>query len=358
MLTRKYYRLCMLLLLFPTVVYSQYAGGGSSSFQFMDLPVSSRMAALGGSNVSIRDGEISMAMSNPALLGVMTDNVLSLNFAYYLPGTAFGSVLYGHNFGRSSIEKHPEEPDKPNYFAVGLHYLDYGKMSYADEFGIRGGSFSARDILIDVMYARQLNTYLSIGVTLKPIMSFYESYSAFALGADVGLHFQLPDTAFQMGLSLQNIGWQLKGFYTNEGGQVREILPLNLQLGFNYRFKHAPIRLGMTIHNIQRWNLGYEFTNVPKDINPAIPWYDMLFRHTIFFLDIVPKSDRFYLSLSYNHRRRAELSLQDQRSLAGFAIGVGVRIYKFRLGFTTYQATKSNFTYQVSLSLDINSMLK
>lgn len=338
---------------------AQYLGSGTSAFAFMDLPVSSRLNALGGTNVSVRDGELSMAMCNPALLGTMTDMVLQLNYSYYLPGTMFGSALYGHNFGRSAIETHPEEPDKPNYFAVGVHYLDYGNMKYADSEGnLTGGSFGARDVLIQAIYARQLSPNFSIGVALKPVMSFYESYSAFALGADVGAHFQLRDSTFQLGLSLQNIGWQLKGFYSDEGGQVREMLPLNLQLGLNYRFKHAPIRLGLTIHNIQSPKLNYERTNLTAEELADIGWADMLFRHTIFFLDIVPKSERFYLTVSYNHRRRAEMHLSDQRSLAGFAFGAGVRIYKFRLGFAMSQATKSNFTYQVSLALDINSLLK
>ena len=343
----------------PLATHAQYLGSGTSAFAFLDLPVSARMNALGGANVSLRDGELAMAMNNPALLGEMTDKVLQLNYAYYLPGMMFGSALYGHNFGRSKIEYHPEEPDKPNYFAVGIHYLDYGKMKYADSDGnLTGGEFGARDIVINAMYARQLGPHFTVGVTIKPVMSFYESYSAFALGADVGAHFQLRDSTFQLGLCLQNIGWQLKGFYSDEGGQVREMLPLNLQLGLNYRFKHAPIRLGLTIHNIQQWNLGYERTNLPEKDLADIGWADMMFRHTIFFLDIVPKSERFYLTLSYNHRRRAEMNLTDQRSIAGFAFGAGVRIYKFRLAFALSQATKSHFTYQVSLALDINSLLK
>ena len=340
-------------------VQAQYLGSGTSAFAFLDLPASSRLNALGGTNVSVRDGELAMAMCNPALLGVMTDKVLQLNYSYYLPGTMFGSALYGHNFGRSKIELHPDEPDKPNYFAAGIHVLDYGRMKYADSEGnLTGGTFGAQDILIQLMYARQLGPHFTVGVALKPIMSFYESYSAFALGADVGAHFQTKDSTLQVGLTLQNIGWQLKGFYSNEGGQVREMLPLNLQLGLNYRFAHAPIRLGMTIHNMQQWNLGYERTNMTAEELADIKWYDMLFRHTIFFIDIVPKSERFYLTLSYNHRRRAEMNLKDQASMAGIAVGAGVRIYKFRLGFALSQATKSNFTYQVSFALDINSLLK
>lgn len=344
----------------PSSLHAQTQAGGSSVYSFLSLPYSSRLCALGGDNVAIRDGEISMAMQNPALLCGSTDKILELNYANYTKTTNLGSALFGWNFGRSKFEKHADEPDKPNFFAVGFHYLDYGSMKYADEKGqLTGGTFTAKDILIDIMYARQLGPMFTVGVSLKPIMSFYESYSAFALAADVGGHFQTKDSTFQMGLTLRNIGWQLKGFYTLEGGQMREKLPLNLELGLAYRFKHAPIRISMTIHNMQRWNLNYELTNQPADDNnQKIQWYDMMFRHTIFALDIVPKSEKFYLTLSYNHRRRAEMNLKDQRSLAGFAIGAGLRIKMVRLGFAVSQYTKGNLTYQASLSLDINSMLK
>lgn len=354
-----------LSLMVAVPVRAQYTGVGSSAFSFLGLPASSRINALGGTNVSLRDGDVSMGMCNPALLGSMTDKVLSLNFSYYLPGTMFGSVLYGHNFGRTKVELHPDEPDKPNYFAVGIHYLDYGTMKAADEIGnLTGTTFGAKDILLDVMYARQLGPMFSVGVTLKPVMSFYESYNSFALGADVGAHFQLPDSTLQIGVSLQNIGWQLKGFYSDEGGQRTEMLPLNLQLGLSYRVAHAPLRFHVTYHNMQTWRLDYQYLNAGHNsltgeaVSTDIKWYDMLFRHFIFALDIVPKSDRFYLTVSYNHRRRAEMNLQDQRSLAGFALGAGVRIKQFRVGFAASQLTKNAFSYQVGLSMDINSLMK
>ena len=349
-------------------VQAQVSSAGRSVFSFMSLPTSSRINALGGSNVSLSDGDISMGMCNPALLHANSHMVLQLNYSYYLPGTMFGSALYGHNFGRSKIEKPfagEGEPDKPNYFAVGIHYLDYGRMQYADENGnLTGGQFGARDILIDVMYARQLGRMFKVGVTLKPVYSIYESYSSFAIGADIGAHFQSPDSTFQMGLVLQNIGWQLKGFYSSEDGSAREMLPLNLQLGLTYRVKHAPLRFHMQIHNMQTWYLNYEWTSLDKspttgDIIPHdIKWYDMMFRHTIFSIEVVPKSEKFYIALSYNHRRRAELNLTDQKSLAGFSLGAGVKIKQARVGFAISQLTKSNFSYQVGLTLDINSLLK
>lgn len=331
-----YILLILVTIALPT--QAQIKGAGSSVFNFLSLPASSRLNALGGENVAIADDDISMAFVNPALLTPHTDKVLQLNYAYYLAGTMFGSVMYGHNY-------------KENYFAAGIHYLDYGQMQYADEMGnLLGTTFTAKDICVNLMYARQLGPMFRIGATIKPIFSVYEQYTSFALGADVGGHFQTTDSLFQMGLTLRNIGWQLKAFYEEDFSQHTEMLPLNLELGMSLRLAHAPLRFSMTAHNLQRWDIA------PREQN--VKWYDMLFRHTIWAIDIVPKSEKFYLTVSYNHRRQAEMNLTDVRSLAGFAFGAGVKIYKFRLGFAMSQYTKSNFTYQVSLSTDINSFLK
>ena len=338
----RHWKIIYLLLLLTTCelmpLHAQFKGAGSSVFHFLDLPASSRLSALGGENVSLADNDISMAFINPALLTAQTDKVLQLNYAYYLAGTMFGSVMYGHNY-------------QDNYFGVGVHYLDYGKMDYADESGnLLGTTFGAKDICVNLMYARQLGPQFRVGATLKPIFSVYERYTSFAMGADIGGHFQTADSSFHMGLALRNVGWQLKAFYEEDFGQHTEMLPLNLELGLTYRLPHAPLRFSFTAHNLQRWNIA--------PAGEEVKWHDMLFRHTIWAVDIVPKSEKFYLTASYNHRRQAEMNLTDVRSLAGLSFGAGLKLYKFRLGFALSQFTKSNLTYQVSLSTDINSFLK
>ena len=337
MLRKRLYILSFVLLLFLPA-NAQIEGAGSSVFHFMGLPASARLNALGGENVSIADGDVSMAYMNPALLTLETDKVLQLNFAYYLAGTMFGSAMYGHNWGN-------------NYFSASIHYLDYGKMDYTDEWGqITGGTFTAKDMCVHLTYARQLGPMFRVGATVKPIFSVYEKYTSFALGADVGGHFQTRDSLFQMGLALRNIGWQLKGFYEEDWGQHTEMLPLNLELGMSLRLAHAPLRFSVTMHNLQRWNLA------PWE--EEVKWYDMLFRHTIWALDIVPKSEKFYLTVSYNHRRQAEMAIKEVSSMAGLGLGAGLKIKKFRLGLAYSQYSKSNFTLQASLSTDINQFLK
>ena len=338
-MTQRYFGYILLTLVTIAMpIQAQIKGAGSGVFNFLNLPASSRLNALGGENVSIADGDISMAFINPALLTQHTDKVLQLNYAYHLAGSMFGSVMYGHNY-------------KDNYFAAGVHYLDYGQMQYADDMGnLLGATFTAKDICVNLMYARQLGPMFRVGATIKPIISVYERYNSFALGADVGGHFQTTDSLFQLGLTLRNIGWQLKSFYEEDFGQHTEMLPLNLELGMSLRLAHAPLRFSLTAHNLQRWDIA------PNEQD--VKWYDMLFRHTIWAVDIVPKSEKFYLTVSYNHRRQAEMTIKDVRSLAGFSFGAGVKIYKFRVGFAMSQYTKGNFTYQASISTDINSFLK
>ena len=52
------------------------------------------------------------------------------------------------------------------------------------------------------------------------------------------------------------------------------------------------------------------------------------------------------------------MNLIDQKSLAGFALGAGVKIKQVRVGFAISQMTKSNFSYQAGITLDINSLMK
>lgn len=349
---------------------------GATVFDFLQLPYSARQCALGGNNISLRHGDLGSAMQNPALLSGETDKQIQMSYSYYGAGQNFASVLYGHNFGRSSIEKAIDEPDRPNYFAAGIHYLNYGRMPYADEYGhLTGGEFTAQDILINAMYARQLGPMFCVGVSLKPMLSFYDVYSSFAMGADIGGHFCLPEKGLEIGLTLQNIGWQMKGFYSDEYGQALSSLPLNLELGLSYKLPHAPLRFSFTAHNLQRWNLNYQIYNIGHKENGSdvavnyypvthAKWYDMLFRHTIWAVDIVPKSEKFYITLAYNHRRRQELVLKDtgadveQKSLAGFSLGAGLNIKSVRIGLGAAQYTRSNYVMQLSLALDINQLLK
>jgi len=324
-----------------------FSQAGTGIYQFLDLPVSSRLAALGGANVSLKDNDINFGFQNPALLTAETHNVIGLNMANYLADIKFGSAVYGRTFGCD------------NYLALGIQYVDYGTFQEYTELNDSIGNFTAKDYAISLMYARPLTDKISVGATLKPVYSVYERYTSYGVAMDAGVSYNDQKNLFSVGLVFKNVGTQFKGYYSDENGQHWEPLPFNIQLGLSKKFLHAPLRFSLTLNNLQKWDLSYNSTNQPiETLNTTttsnkIGFVDMAFRHAIIAAEFVP-TNNFYLTVAYNHRRQKEMSMSGFKSSAGFSFGGGVKIYKFHVGFGMTQFQVGNYSYQFSLSTSLN----
>ena len=333
----------LILLLSVTVSFLAYSQAGTGVYQFLELPVSSRLAALGSVNVSLHDNDINFAFQNPALLTSETNNVIGLNMANYLADIKFGTAVYGRNFGNK------------NFFALGIQYIDYGLFKQTTELNQITGEFTAKDMALYIMYARPLTSMITVGATIKPVYSVYETYTSFGLAADAGVSYNDSTNLFSAGLVLKNMGTQLKGYYSLEGVQHLEPLPFDIQLGVSKKFKYAPLRLSLTLDNLQHWDLSYESTNQPTDnitgttTTKTIGFVDMAFRHTILAAEFVP-SKNFYLTVAYNDRRQQEMAMSGFKSGAGFSFGGGIKLYKFHVGFGMTQFQVGNYAYQFSIS--------
>lgn len=335
------------LLIFSLISWHAFSQAGNAIYSFLELPVSSRQAALGGSNISLRDNDMNFAFRNPALLTAETDNSLGLNMANYLADIRFGSAMYGKNFGKN------------NFFALGVQYVDYGTFDGRDELNEPTGFFTAKDMSISIIYARPLTSKITVGGTLKPIASVYEVYTSYGIALDAGLSYNDDASLFSAGLVVRNFGTQIKGYYENEDGQHLEALPLNIELGITKKLTHAPLRFSVTLHNLQHWNLNYASLNQKTTTfdetkeKKSISSVDMAFRHSIIGVEFVPGKN-FYLAASYNHRRHQELSMNGFKSMAGFSFGGGIKLYKFQVGFGMTQFQVGNYSYQFSISTSLN----
>lgn len=341
------------LFIFITTSAFAFSQAGYGVYQFLDLPVSSRLASLGGTNVSLRDNDLNFAFSNPALLTTETHNVLSLNMANYLADIKFGSAAYGRTIGNK------------NYIGIGVQYVDYGSFIETTELNeLTGQTFTAKDMALNIMYARPLTDKISVGGTLKPIYSVYERYTSYGVALDAGVSYYDPAKLLSAGLVFRNVGTQLKGYYSTEDGQHYEPLPLNIELGTSLKLAHAPLRFSLTLQNLQKWDLSYNSTNQPtssliptstdkdKSTND-VKFIDMAFRHSILAVEFVP-SKNFYLSAGYNHRRHQEMKVSGFKSMAGFSFGGGIKLYKFHVGFGTTKFLAGNTAYQFSISTSLN----
>lgn len=318
------------------------AQAGKGVYQILDLPMDARSIGLGGTNVSLFDGDLNLATNNPALLSDKAHNMLTLNYAKYIAGINYGSAAYGRTWGE-------------NNFALAVNYIDFGTFGQYNELDVYQGTFTAKDMVLGLLYSRQFGKYFSVGATLKTIYSAYERYSSVGMAVDFGANYHDEDNMLDLGLTVRNIGFQFDGYYSIDGTNHREAIPANILVGISKKLRNAPLRFSLTLHNLQRFALKYERTAATdKEYKKehGIKWYDMMFRHAILGIEILP-SDNFYLSAAFNYRRRAEMDIPTFRSIAGFSFGAGVRVKDFRVSMALAQFQSGNPTLHFTVSADL-----
>ena len=299
---------------------------GTAVSTFLEFPVSAHTAALGGNTVSFIGSDQMFAFSNPASLGAVSHNQINLNYSVYMYHTGYTSAAYTYKFSENDV------------FMGGFQAAMYGNMKSYDASGTEIGTVSANDFAFTATYSRLLNRYFSIGATLKPVINSYGGYTSFSLGGDVGVMFHDTVSLVNVGLVLQNFGGRIAG--PHDAVLASEWMPLNLALGVTKRLKKAPLAFHLTLQNLQSWN----------DKSVGL----MIGRKFIIGMDIIPKSDRFWIGLSYNFDRGLTLGNPTVMSLSGLSFGGGARLYMLRLGVGVAFYSTSAVTAHFSLAMDVN----
>uniref|UniRef100_UPI004025C95E type IX secretion system protein PorQ n=1 Tax=Prevotellamassilia timonensis TaxID=1852370 RepID=UPI004025C95E len=304
----------LLLAVLPaTALAQEYA----SAFNTLRLPASSHAAALGGQNVTLIEDEPTAGWYNPALYANVSDLSAGLDFMTY----AAGSTWMGAHFVKAFGERHT--------MAVGVQYMNYGKMDETDEAGNTLGQFSAKDIVIGAGYSYLLSDRWTGGANLKMMVSNLADYTALAAAVDVGVNYYDDENDLSVSASLQNIGTQLKAYHDGQ----RTHLPFTLALGFSKGMAHLPVRFHVTMTDVTRWKSSYYVLpeNKDKDKSDKVGFGKKALNHFVLGLDILP-ADYLYLSVGYNFRRAYELKASGSSHLAGLSAGAGVNVKHFKFG--------------------------
>lgn len=311
------------------------AQDGEKVFRFLDLPNSVRSDALGGTNVSAIENDISLVFQNPAALGKEMDMNANVNFMSYIADVKVGSAIFGKSIRDA------------NSFAVGVNYIDYGNFKETNENNEELGSFGAKDIVINGIYSHMLTNRLRGGVTGKFISSSYADYSSTAIGFDVGLSYYNEDREFSAGLVLKNIGSQLSSY-----NDKRVSLPWDINIGISKQLRNAPIRFSITGVYLTQW----KFSRVDEANgidSSGDNFTKTLFKHAIFGIDIIP-SQNFWIGIGFNPKVHYDLKLQEGNKFGGLNAGAGIKIQKFSVGFSLAKYHPSATSFHFSLGMDIS----
>jgi hypothetical protein len=322
--------------------------GGESTYSFLGLTNSARVAALGGEAISIRDDDINLVFHNPALLTPGMHHHLTLNYVNYFAGVNFGYAAFSHH------------RDGVGSFAGGIHYVNYGTFQQTDELGEIQGSFRASEYALNLVYARSLlDSMLNVGVNLKPIYSSFERYQSFGLALDLGVHYTFQRSLTSVGFVAKNMGAQLST-YTS----VREKLPFEMQLGVTQALAHAPFRFSVIYQNLERWDLTYEDPGADDNVLGEEPetsgfdvFGDQLMRHLVFGVEFL-LGEHFHVDLGYNYKRRKEMTIPDHPGLVGFSFGFGLRISKFHIAYGRSSYHMAGGTNHFSLTTNLGDFYR
>ena len=315
------------------------AQGGTTAYDFLNIPSSSFVFGSGGVNISTLHTDLNLADQNPALIGPENDKELKVGYMHYYGSSNFGSVRFGMAAGERGA------------WAAGLRYLNYGTFSGYEPDGSYTGSFSVQDVILEGTYSHDFTYRLRGGINVKMIYSGYEQYTAFAMAADLGLCYYDDDHEISVGFVLKNMGGQLKRFE-----EKYNRLPFDVELGITKGFKDR-FSFSITAWHLTKWNLPYYVHEDGEETEQRNSgFFRNLFRHLVFGLDFTP-SERFYINLGYNYKTASDMASYQRNFFSGFSIGTGFNVRAFSLGVAFGMPHKGAATLLLNLGLDINELL-
>ncbi|MDY5004800.1 MAG: type IX secretion system protein PorQ [Prevotella sp.] len=291
-----------------------------TAYNFLRLPVSAHVAALGGNNITITDDDPTMIFHNPAMLGGVSDKSLNLNYMTYMEGTMVGSASFVRAWGDRGT------------WGVSASYMDYGSMRQTTADNIQTGEFSAKDIMLGGSVAYSLSTLFTGGITAKIISSSIAGYNSMAVAVDLGINYFDEAQGLSLSAVARNLGGQIDAY-----DEDFEKIPFDLQVGISKKMAMAPLRFSATLNNLHDWD-------------------DSFIHHLAIGADIF-LSDNIYIAGGYNFRRNKEMRISDSEGEsshgAGLSFGGGVQLERFKLNvaYAKYHVSVSSLLINVSYSL-------
>lgn len=292
----------------------------STAYNFLRLPVSAHVAAVGGDNITLTDDDATLIFHNPALINGVSDRTINLNYMTYMEGAKTASATFIKGAG-----------DRASWGVTG-QYMDYGSIKQTSANNEDLGTFSARDWAVGGTFAYALTNTLSGGITAKFISSHIAGYNSLAVGVDLGLNYFDENSLWSLSAVARNLGGQVKA-YDDEF----ERIPFDLQVGVSKQLQGAPLRFHATLSRLTDWDEAFG-------------------RHIAIGADVL-LGNHIYVAVGYNFRRAYEMKISDDEGSsahgAGLSLGVGLSLERFKLhlAYGKYHVTTSSILINISYAL-------
>jgi hypothetical protein len=338
------------ILLFSILIHcaiTSNAQNFGTSLDFLIKETNARTAAIGGFNVSLRDDDVQMINSNPALANGRMARTAGFTYNPSFAGIKQYNTIYCDSFKKAGT------------IFASLQYLDFGSFQQTDPAGILTGNFTASQYAFSMGTARKKGNF-HLGASLKFSGFQISSLNSYSIGLDLGAFYKHPKKDLTYGLSIRNIGWQMKKLYS-DGKSMQ--LPLNIQAGFSYRLSHMPLRISATAFYLQETDIQYLDPNAPGKLDPngklkkdGKKITEQIARHLCLGGEFLLHRN-FNLRVGYNHLRRKELRPETGAGLTGFSLGFAINSKPLNLSYSYSGWQSGAGLHFLSLNIRFNSFL-
>jgi hypothetical protein len=316
--------------------------GGNSAYNFLDLPNTPQLSALGGINISTITNDAGMSFNNPALLREDMHEQLHVSFNNMYAGVKNYHALFALHVD-----------DWKTNFAAAVHFIDYGTIPQTDASGNVYGSFHPTDYAVQLEASRKYAEKWYYGITFKFISSNYGIYRSNAVALDVGVSYYDTARLFQVSLVMKNMGTQLKKYRNS----TADDLPFDIQAGITKKLAAAPVQFSLTAHHLHQFNIMYNDTafnnsnGFDQDNGGKSFTLDKVFRHLIAASQVLI-GNKIELTLAYNYLLHKELVIANtSNGFTGLSVGVGALFKKIQIRYARSHYQNNTGYNQLGLNL-------
>ena len=309
----------------------------SNIFGVLNFNNSARSTALGGYVVAVTDGDASTAIQLPSNIEADNCGQLVLNYVNYFADSDYGSINYTFNSKKIGL------------LSASIIYCNYGTFNYSDPSGVfDGNNFSVNDLVAQIGHSKILTEKLNIGINLKLLSSFYEQYSSFGIGSDIGLTYFDKDSQFGCAILCQNIGRSVKDYHLSN---LKENLPFNIQFSLNKKLTHAPLRFHLIYHDVQEWQIGLN-NSLSASRNRISQFSYDFFNHIVLANEFL-FSENFHFRFGYGFQNRRDLQPTSRPGTTGISWGVGFKVKNLKINYSNSKFHFAGTANNISIIKDL-----
>jgi hypothetical protein len=311
--------------------------GGRKSFEFLNVPASARLAALGGVNVSLADRDVNFFYANPALTGDTLTGFASANYQFYVGDIGHSSFTYATNVSTLGL------------IAFGVQHMGYGTIQGYDASGLETTEFNAGETAFLINKNHTIGNF-RLGGTFKVVLSSIAAYNASAVAIDIGGIFIHPQQQLTVGLTIKNLGVIISEYSETSNSR----LPLDVQLGATIKPDYMPVRFSLSAFNLLKPEVTY-YNPADKKEKPGI--VQKIFSHINIGSEILMHKNVNVL-VGYNYLLHRELKLEKSGGGAGVSLGFSITLKSFDIVLSRNGYVAGSAGYSFTLSTNINKLTK